>query len=160
MSTRYFLLIPVFLLASCALPATVDGEDIANEALSVAKEYLGVPYVWGGQSKKGIDCSGLVVEAYREAALRAGAIFLWTDESVSSMRNTTVPVLVPHPGCLIFMGESDISHVALYSHVKDNEVYFIDAFSGTGKVEERSYPIGHYKLKEYRSIPAEAFYGI
>lgn len=40
----------------------VTGQDVVNEA----KEYLGLPYVWGGTSKeKGVDCSGLVQQVYK-----------------------------------------------------------------------------------------------
>lgn len=44
-------------------PATgVSGDDVVAEA----KEYLGLPYVWGGNSKQtGVDCSGLVQQVYR-----------------------------------------------------------------------------------------------
>jgi cell wall-associated NlpC family hydrolase len=30
-----------------------------------ARTWLGIPYVYGGQSRQGIDCSGLVIEVYR-----------------------------------------------------------------------------------------------
>lgn len=36
--------------------------------ISVAKSYLGVPYRLGGASRRGIDCSGLVMNAYRDGA--------------------------------------------------------------------------------------------
>lgn len=40
----------------------VTGQDVVDEA----KEYLGLPYVWGGTSKeKGVDCSGLVQQVYK-----------------------------------------------------------------------------------------------
>lgn len=35
----------------------------------MAKRFLGVPYLWGGKSMKGIDCSGLVQVAYRAAGI-------------------------------------------------------------------------------------------
>lgn len=38
-----------------------SGQAIVN----AARAYLGVPYVWGGQSGSGVDCSGLVLLAHR-----------------------------------------------------------------------------------------------
>ncbi|PIE08911.1 MAG: NLP/P60 hydrolase [Rhodobacterales bacterium] len=34
--------------------------DVAEDAVSVAEMFLGTPYLWGGNSGGGIDCSGLV----------------------------------------------------------------------------------------------------
>lgn len=160
MSTRYILLIIAIAICSCSLPTKPGILSIAGVALEVAQEYEGVPYVWGGQNKEGIDCSGLVLESYRESALRLGVFFVWEDETVASMYPMTDKTEQPYAGCLIFMGEDTISHVAIFSHISNGEVYFIDSFSGSGKVEMRKYPIGHYKIKEYRAMPEGAFYGI
>lgn len=43
----------------------VNGESI----VSICESMLGVPYVWAGESRNGVDCSGLVVYAYRQVGV-------------------------------------------------------------------------------------------
>lgn len=38
----------------------------ADKLVSTAKKYIGVPYVWGGTTPSGFDCSGFTSYVYRE----------------------------------------------------------------------------------------------
>ncbi len=49
-------------VASLPTITGVNGESI----VSVCQSLLGVPYVWAGETRGGVDCSGLVVYAYRQ----------------------------------------------------------------------------------------------
>ena len=44
-------------------------QDVADDFVSVAERYLEVPYLWGGRTSDGIDCSGLVQVAYEFSGL-------------------------------------------------------------------------------------------
>src|SRR5262249_23746935 len=41
----------------------------ADEALALARQMLGVPYLWGGTTPRGVDCSGLMQLCWRHAGI-------------------------------------------------------------------------------------------
>ena len=84
-------------------------DSVANIAIRAAESYLGVPYVWGGASRGGVDCSGLVMLAYEAAGVDlphySGAQFDDTER---------VPLYDIQPGDLLFYGYNGDEHVAMY----------------------------------------------
>lgn len=77
--------------------------------IATARRFLGTPYLWGGTTCQGIDCSGLVQLCFRVA----GSI-LPRDARQQIAALTTEPVGVPAPGDLLFYAkEGRIVHVAL-----------------------------------------------
>ncbi len=43
-----------------------DSQIARAQILEKSKDYLGIPYVWGGTSSSGLDCSGFVQSLYRQ----------------------------------------------------------------------------------------------
>jgi len=92
------------------------------EIVATARRFLGVPYLWGGMTARGIDCSGLASRAYH-----ANGITLPRDADLQFEDEHAVPVerSALQPGDLLFFGRDakHISHVALYA----GEGWFINA---------------------------------
>lgn len=94
------------------------GDATGKAALLIGKayQYLGVPYVWGGYSPSGFDCSGFVSYVINNC----GASWNVGRLTAEGLRNicSTVPASQAQPGDLIFFqgtySTSGASHVGIY----------------------------------------------
>ena len=84
---------------------------ISQRALQQAKEYLGIPYVWGGETPSGFDCSGLVKWAYK---LQGKDISRTTYTQI--YEGIHVDIQNIQEGDLIFFSnKTENDHVAIYN---------------------------------------------
>lgn len=82
-----------------------------QKLLNKAQSYLGSPYVLGGTTKQGIDCSGLVMNVYNKAGFDVGQhSATWQGQNIPGVR-TTIDKL--RPGDLVAW--RDGSHIAIYA---------------------------------------------
>jgi peptidoglycan DL-endopeptidase CwlO len=77
------------------------------EAATIALKYLGVKYVWGGESPAGFDCSGLVAYVYAQLG-----ITLPHYAAAQYQLGVAVPRDQLQPGDLVFFDSLD--HVGIY----------------------------------------------
>ena len=92
--------------APIELPPT-DG-SIGAQAVAIAMQYLGTPYVWGGGAPGGFDCSGLTSYAY-------GQLGIGLSHFTGAQWNEGVRVPADQllPGDLVFF-HSDLHHMGMY----------------------------------------------
>lgn len=82
--------------------------DLGGRIVDIGMRYLGVPYVWGGASTKGFDCSGLTMYVL-------GKVGVDLPHSSGLQFQTGTPVGRDRlrPGDLVFFG-SPVHHVGIY----------------------------------------------
>jgi cell wall-associated NlpC family hydrolase len=82
--------------------------------VSAAKTYIGVPYKWAGASRAGVDCSGLVLLAYKtigiklphlaDAQMRKGRIIPQARARAGDLVGWPSPARYSHIGILVDAG--------------------------------------------------------
>jgi cell wall-associated NlpC family hydrolase len=93
--------------ASTPEGSTVAPPNIHGGVVGIAMQYLGVPYVWGGSTPRGFDCSGLVSYVFAQI----GVSVPHSSYSQFGM-GTAVSISDLQPGDLVFFAGA--SHVGIY----------------------------------------------
>lgn len=120
-----------------------------SKVLNTAKLMMGTPYLWGGTSSKGMDCSGFTKTVYfmngiilpRDASQQVHTGYLVdTDEGFDKL----------HPGDLLFFGrkaseerEERITHVGIY-------IGNLEYIHASGKVKINSFDPDKENYSKYR----------
>jgi gamma-D-glutamyl-L-lysine dipeptidyl-peptidase len=119
------------------------GESIIKSAAG----FLGLPYLWGGTSTKGVDCSG-----FSRSVFYLNGIILLRDASLQALHGLNIDIKSGYgqlkPGDLLFFGTRDslkphVTHVAVYKG--DSEYY-----NSSGRVVINSFDSTRSNYNAYR----------
>ena len=116
----------------------LDGGDPVERA----RDYLGTPYLWGGMTERGIDCSGLVHMAYR----RSGRI---VPRDAHQQEEAGTEVSEPRPGDLVTYGDAAADHIAFW--LGGGLILHATGREGVGGVVEEDEP-AEYRPRRRRFV--------
>ncbi|HEY8399843.1 MAG TPA: C40 family peptidase [Cytophagaceae bacterium] len=110
-----------------------------EKVIKTARSYIGTKYKYGGSSRAGMDCSGLVYISFKEVG-----ITLPRTSSAQSTAGKPVSLKDIQVGDLVFFtdrkGGKNVTHVGLVTEVRGKEdVKFIHASTKLGVVENNLY---------------------
>lgn len=111
-----------------------------KKIIGAARAYTGTPYRWGGTTRAGMDCSGLLVVAFQ-----AGGAKLPRTSLEQSKVGKSVSLYELQPGDLVFFSASKsrpgkVTHVGMVTEIRSkHDVQFIHASTKLGVVENNIY---------------------
>lgn len=89
-----------------------NGSFNVMNVIADASEFIGVPYVWGGATPSGFDCSGFVYYVFKQSNITL-------PRTVAQMWNSLKPISQPQVGDLVFFDTNtkDLTQIKNPSHV-------------------------------------------
>lgn len=116
------------------------------KVIETARSFTGTPYRWGGTTRAGMDCSGLMLISFQAAGI---SLPRTSDQQSQYGKKSSLDAL--QVGDLVFFaankGNGKISHVGLVTEVNGKrEVKFIHASTKLGVVENNIYSDYYRKI--------------
>lgn len=121
-------------------PEGRSGQDVVREA----RKWIGAPYRLGGQTRRGVDCSGLTMMVFKRFGV---SLPHWDDKQYRM--GTKVPKGRERPGDLVFFNEHGrgVSHVGIYSgngklvhasdyfgEVTESKMTYVEGYAGARRM--------------------------
>jgi probable lipoprotein NlpC len=131
------LLIFSLILNGCALSRNIysKGKPISkvDKVVKNALKYNGVPYKFGGTSKRGMDCSGLIYVAFGQDNIQLPRV-----SREMAKRGRKISLSNVKKGDLLFFrtvnSRRRINHVGLITSIKNGQILFIHSTSSKGVI--------------------------
>ena len=119
-----------------------------DKVVTTARSYIGTPYKYGGTTRSGMDCSGLLMNSFK-----AIKVDLPRSSADQSKVGVQVKLNELQPGDLVFFATGNkrrkVTHVGLVTEKKGKDnVKFIHASSSLGVVETNIF--AEYYQKRFR----------
>jgi cell wall-associated NlpC family hydrolase len=127
---------------------TAVKDERVDKVILTARSFLGTPYKYGGTTRSGMDCSGLLINSFRVVEVN-----LPRSSEAQSKIGQEIEMNDLQPGDLVFFAtgkkKREVTHVGLVTERKGKDnIKFIHSSSSLGVVETNLF--AEYYQKRFR----------
>ncbi|MEO9872877.1 C40 family peptidase [Ekhidna sp.] len=143
-----FLIAGIFVLAPAQKKKKRRAQKIES-VISTGRSYIGTPYKWGGNTKAGIDCSGLIHNSYKTIGIKLPR----TAKEQSKTGNKKGWEGIRKGDLVYFKFKKKGSkwyHSGMITYVAKDKILFVHASSSRGVVESNL--LSDYYKKNVRNF--------
>jgi probable lipoprotein NlpC len=147
-SPKFLIFIFLIVMSSCTSSKRMrnSAETRRNakveQVVNVARSYIGTPYKYGGSTKSGMDCSGLL-----QVSFQAAGLSIPRTSAEQAQFGTEVNIKTLKPGDLLFftsdgrrIKKNKVGHVGMVTNVKSKgSILFIHSSTSAGVREDDLY---------------------
>lgn len=104
--------------------------DLRDSIITYAQDFIGTPYVWGGESTKGFDCSGFVLYVFKKFGIKLPH----SSAAMGNLGRIKEKDCAESGDIILFKGtqSSSIGHVGIVFENDSENLIFIHASSSRG----------------------------
>jgi cell wall-associated NlpC family hydrolase len=134
MKKLLFVLMLIAFLSSCRKTNFSKSNHLNKILVNKCQDYIGTPYKFGGTTKEGMDCSGLIFTAFKEIGEQIPRVSYKQAEHFEEIKKEEIKI-----GDLVYfkVNSSRINHTGIISRIENREeIYFLHASTSTGVRED------------------------
>ncbi len=125
--------------SSSSVTSSASGQAIAN----YAHNFLGIPYVWGGNTTSGLDCSGLTRMVFSKFGISLDRV-----SRDQATQGKYIPISQAQPGDLLYFGQSQVTHVGIY--IGNGQMIHAPKPGDVVKISSISWHLNNYSIQGAR----------
>ena len=131
--------------SSTAPGKTYSVSASGNAIVNYSYNFLGIPYVWGGTTTSGLDCSGFTKLVYAHFGVNLPRV-----SRDQAKVGTYIPISQAQPGDLVYFGQTNVTHIGIY--IGNNQMIHAPSPGKNVMVSSMSWHINNYNIVGARRI--------
>lgn len=131
--------------SSISAPISSSASATGSAIVKYSYNFLGIPYVWGGTTTSGLDCSGFTKLVYAHFGINLPRV-----SRDQAKVGTYVPISQAQPGDLVYFGQTNVTHIGIY--IGNNQMIHAPSPGKSVMVSSISWHVNNYNIVGARRV--------